>query len=104
VTETDGTPGKVIYLGASHRRRPACPRREVGQLTITSDPLTDELARHGNQVHEALAVSEVFSMVEQHPTRLSLLQPMSIRNGPERSGGIRPLLSVARNPDRETVQ
>ena len=30
-------------------------------------PLTDELACLGHQVHEALAVSEVFSLVEQPP-------------------------------------
>jgi hypothetical protein len=34
---------------------------------IAPHPLTEELSRQGYQVNEALAVSEVFSLVEQHP-------------------------------------
>lgn len=36
--------------------------------TIAPHPLTEELSRLGHQVTEALAVSEVLSLAEQHPT------------------------------------
>jgi hypothetical protein len=31
------------------------------------NPFTDELLRHGHQVFEALAISEVLALAEQHP-------------------------------------
>ena len=36
--------------------------------TVAPHPLTEELSRQGYQVYEAMAVSEVFSLVELHPT------------------------------------
>jgi hypothetical protein len=35
--------------------------------TIAPHPLTDELFRQGHQVTEALAISEVLSLAQQHP-------------------------------------
>lgn len=31
------------------------------------DPLTDELMHHGHRVFEAMAISEVFALADQHP-------------------------------------
>jgi hypothetical protein len=31
------------------------------------DPLTEELMHHGHQVFEAMAVSEVYALADQHP-------------------------------------
>jgi hypothetical protein len=43
-------------------------------LTTTApDPLADELSHQGYQVHEALAVSEVLALVEQHPAATILI-------------------------------
>ncbi|MGZ7104657.1 MAG: hypothetical protein ACXVKC_04420 [Candidatus Angelobacter sp.] len=36
--------------------------------TVAPHPLSEELFSQGYQVYEALAVSEVFSLIEQHPT------------------------------------
>jgi hypothetical protein len=41
--------------------------------TIAPHPLTEELSRQGYQVNEALAVSELFRLVEQHPTATILI-------------------------------
>lgn len=35
---------------------------------VAPDPLTENLSRQGFQVYEVRAISEVFSLVEQHPT------------------------------------
>jgi hypothetical protein len=34
---------------------------------IAPDPLVEELARQGHMVYEALAVSEVYALADQHP-------------------------------------
>lgn len=36
--------------------------------TTARDPLTDELQHQGHQVFEALAISEVFALADQHPS------------------------------------
>jgi hypothetical protein len=35
--------------------------------TTAPDPLTEELMHHGHQVFEAMAISEVFALADQHP-------------------------------------
>jgi hypothetical protein len=35
--------------------------------TIAPDPLAEELSRQGHTVYEALAVSEVYALADQHP-------------------------------------
>jgi hypothetical protein len=36
--------------------------------TVAPHPLTNKLLLSGYQAHEAVAVSEVFSLMEQHPS------------------------------------
>jgi len=43
--------------------------------TIAPHPLTEELSRQGYQVYEALAVSEVLALAEQHPTASIIITP-----------------------------
>jgi hypothetical protein len=35
--------------------------------TVAPDPLTEELSHQGHTVYEALAVSEVYALADQHP-------------------------------------
>jgi hypothetical protein len=35
--------------------------------TIAPDPLSDQLSQQGHKVYEALAVSEVYALADQHP-------------------------------------
>lgn len=41
--------------------------------TQAPNPLTDELLHQGHQVYEALAVSEVYALADQHPTATILI-------------------------------
>jgi hypothetical protein len=43
--------------------------------TTAPNPLTEELSRHGQQVYEALAISEVLALAEQHPTASIVITP-----------------------------
>jgi predicted nicotinamide N-methyase len=36
--------------------------------TAAPNPLTDELSHQGHQVFEAMAISEVFALADQHPS------------------------------------
>jgi hypothetical protein len=35
--------------------------------TVAPDPLTAELSHQGHTIHEAMAVSEVYALADQHP-------------------------------------
>jgi hypothetical protein len=35
--------------------------------TIAPDPLAEELSRQGHTVYEAIAISEVYALADQHP-------------------------------------
>jgi hypothetical protein len=41
--------------------------------TIAPDPLAEELSRQGHTVYEALAVSEVYALADQHPIATILI-------------------------------
>ena len=43
--------------------------------THAPDTLSDELARQGHEVYEALAISEVLALAEQHPTASIIITP-----------------------------
>jgi hypothetical protein len=43
--------------------------------THAPSALVDQIARHGHEVFEALAVSEVLALAEQHPNSLIVITP-----------------------------
>jgi hypothetical protein len=43
--------------------------------TRAPNTLTDEFARQGHEVYEALAISEVLSLAEQYPTASIIITP-----------------------------
>jgi hypothetical protein len=69
----------TIHLSAMRQRRTVY-RRGRNELililftTTAPHPLTEELSRHG-QVYEALAISEVLALVEQHLTASIVITP-----------------------------
>lgn len=70
----------TIHLSALRQRRTIYRRDRGNELililftTTAPNPLTEELSRQG-QVFEALAISEVLALIEQHPTASIIITP-----------------------------
>jgi hypothetical protein len=56
--------------------------------TQAPNPLTTELHHQGHTVYEAIAISEVYALADQHPQAQTSSQPTSTPNAPKPSSTI----------------